>query len=1444
MFPLSTRALWLALSLAFSGVASIAALPANLDLSSVPDPLRPWVPWVLRDLGESACPGQDESSRICIATTKLSVQADKQGATFTLSGTRFIPGRVYLPGDSAAWPTEVRDRGLSIALVGDEEDQPFVERPAGAFAITGRLAWKKRPASISLPTDIAVRHLQVDGKTAAFDPDESRMWLESRLSEDRGESDEDDGEAPDTVSSLEIRVQRLLRDGSPMELTTTLELTVGGKERRIQLPGAIPVNARAVEMSSSLAGRLDGKGGLELTLRPGSWSVVVRSVLAETPKQLEVNKAPEPWPEQEVWSFQENANLRGLAFEGASPVNPVQAGLDASLKNLPAWSLDSSHPLRVKVVREGAIHPDSMKISLSRTMYIDAHGDGATIQDRYGLQDWRPLRFSLRSPLEVSMIQPDPGAPELITTNGPTEAGINLFRYARSVDVQGRMQDGVWQHAPASAVDSRLQKLNLEVKAPAGWWIVSLTGIDGAEEYHTWRSLWTQGEVVFAAILVGLLYLSVGRLAALLALGFLVSGRFDLISTTSWTFLAAFLFIRSIGERLAEGNQRSFQRILTPLLVACLGWCGWSLFSDSRLQWARIVHPTAIVEQGGDHSSLPRLFGTPSHNEDDLVKVDSTVVAASPNWPESSSPTSPSATMSSSVLSQINSQSDGLMGEDLEPIERNMIDVILAGGGGPSRSGQQGRRGIGVIGAHGRGIGNLERNEKRKSVPDTASKRERDPFLEGAIQTGPGIPQTFGTSARLESSYPMASDASVRIWTLGINGVRAVRFLGILMGWLLLLHVYRSRIRGECCSPGLTSSSSGALALLLLLAASPASAQTMPSKDMLDDLQTTLTQAPDCGSACVDISRISVKSQGKDLRLECTLQALASSTVQLPQGEWTITDISCPTCVVGSYGKEPFAVVSKGTHTLTMTGTPSGKEAVFSFPVRPRVLDVTATGWSRIDEGRASMHLARGKGSEPEISSEEQNQIHSNIGTVPFVRIERAFQFSREWKVTTRLVRATQFDGAIAIDYPLLSGEATLDGQTIDSGKARWVLPSGESSVEFHTRLRHDDSLVLVASTGPWSETWKAQSHPRLQILQRGMPTTQRGEMVWTPFPGDTLKLFPKAWPAAKGPLVTILSADLTQNADPRDPSAKLVFQLMASQGTDVQVRLPDNVQLEAIFRDGTEQIANQLPDGRWNIPVNADSRLVSIAWRATGEAGLLRRIQRVVLSGGGANFSTTLQIAPQYFVLLSGGQGDGVRCLWWHFLPLFVGFAWMIRKWSGKQVSFFQAGMIIIPISTIHGLGTSTWLLGVPLLAGLLVWRHRIDSSNWTTARRRNIQALIVVTTLIAAVSVIWLILSPLVGSPDFMATASSLPWKWVLDRSSGSLPSAWVVSLPIWSWKIAMGMWLVWLVRFSLPWVRRGWSVFTQDGVWPQAVETEEPFEDDHEYDSASDEDSRRDD
>lgn len=76
-------------------------------------------------------------------------------------------------------------------------------------------------------------------------------------------------------------------------------------------------------------------------------------------------------------------------------------------------------------------------------------------------------------------------------------------------------------------------------------------------------------------------------------------------------------------------------------------------------------------------------------------------------WPAGN----PSAVMSAPMMPSIEIKSDGLLGEDVDPSQSNMVDVILAGGGGSIKKGEQGGRGasggdrMATVGGTGLGTG-------------------------------------------------------------------------------------------------------------------------------------------------------------------------------------------------------------------------------------------------------------------------------------------------------------------------------------------------------------------------------------------------------------------------------------------------------------------------------------------------------------------------------------------------------------------------------------------------------------------------------------------------------------------------------------------------------------------------------------------------------------------
>jgi hypothetical protein len=59
---------------------------------------------------------------------------------------------------------------------------------------------------------------------------------------------------------------------------------------------------------------------------------------------------------------------------------------------------------------------------------------------------------------------------------------------------------------------------------------------------------------------------------------------------------------------------------------------------------------------------------------------------------------------------------------------------------------------------------------------------------------------------------------------------------------------------------------------------------------------------------------------------------------------------------------------------------------------------------------------------------------------------------------------------------------------------------------------------------------------------------------------------------------------------------------------------------------------------------------------------------------------------------------------------------------------------------------------------------------------------------------------------------------FNWYQDRSGENLPQAQVISIPLWCYRVTMLAWSLWLVFALLRWVKWGWTIFAEGGVWPQ--------------------------
>ncbi|HEU4429880.1 MAG TPA: hypothetical protein VFT98_14045, partial [Myxococcota bacterium] len=199
-------------------LSSSAALAEPLSRDEVPEPLRPWIDWVLRGHESETCPRiQGAGTRACVWPGRLSLDLGASGGSFEQSVFLAIDSAVALPGgDGGAWPEDVRADGAPISVVAGSES-PTVRLARGSHTLSGRFVWSAPPPGLRVPLQTGIVDLTLNDERVARPRRDAAgtLWLR-------------DGSAAPAAGPAEnrvdVEVHRLLVDAVPPQLTTVITL--------------------------------------------------------------------------------------------------------------------------------------------------------------------------------------------------------------------------------------------------------------------------------------------------------------------------------------------------------------------------------------------------------------------------------------------------------------------------------------------------------------------------------------------------------------------------------------------------------------------------------------------------------------------------------------------------------------------------------------------------------------------------------------------------------------------------------------------------------------------------------------------------------------------------------------------------------------------------------------------------------------------------------------------------------------------------------------------------------------------------------------------------------------------------------------------------------------------------------------------------------------------
>ena len=479
------RLVWLLLLSTLFFASFTQAKP--LTREQVPEPLKPWISWVLQDNPDLACPFLYNSyeQKRCSWPTQLALDLTPAKGVFSISWKVYKDSWVSLPGDDKHWPLNVTVDGKA-ALVMDRNGVPSIKLAAGQdhvakYQLKGEFLWDVIPDNLRIPDDTGLISLTVNGLAIpAPTIKDGQLWLK--------ESDSGQNKPENIQNNLDIQVFRKIIDDVPLQVLTRLELDVSGEQREVKLANPLLNGFIPLQLQSPLPARLEPDGSVIVQVRPGRWQLEILARSAKELGAIPYPKASKDWPESEIWVFEAHPDLRVAEVEQLSAIDPSQTNLPENWRNLPAYKISQGQAMEFKVMRRGDPEPEPNQLSINRRLWLDFDGKGYTVNDTINgkmTSGWRLNALPATQPGKVIL----DGNNQLITQQaGTNKQGVEVRKGMIMLNADSRIKGDI-DSMSAVGWEQSFHNVSAELNLPPGWRLLGASGVDNVPD--SWISRWT-----------------------------------------------------------------------------------------------------------------------------------------------------------------------------------------------------------------------------------------------------------------------------------------------------------------------------------------------------------------------------------------------------------------------------------------------------------------------------------------------------------------------------------------------------------------------------------------------------------------------------------------------------------------------------------------------------------------------------------------------------------------------------------------------------------------------------------------------------------------------------------------------------------------------------------------------------------------------------------------
>jgi hypothetical protein len=275
--------------------------------------------------------------------------------------------------------------------------------------------------------------------------------------------------------------------------------------------------------------------------------------------------------------------------------------------------------------------------------------------------------------------------------------------------------------------------------------------------------------------------------------------------------------------------------------------------------------------------------------------------------------------------------------------------------------------------------------------------------------------------------------------------------------------------------------------------------------------------------------------------------------------------------------------------------------------------------------------------------------------------------------------------------------------------------------------------------------------------------------------------------------------------------NGKLTLSLRSSSGGLQKIRLPSGAKLQRLSVKGQERALRQEGD-LVIVALQTGAQQLELEFQRPGGMASFFRVPTIDLGRTFVNARVNAQLPPDRWLLFAGGPLWGPAILFWGYVVVIV------------LASLLLARIPHSPLKTWQWLLLGLGLTQVPAAVAICIagWFFSLSLRSRKTVKRRRLHNLLQVLLALATIAVLVMmamaVWQGLVVQPDMQVAGpgnnSEQHLSWYLDRSGPLTPSPWLLSVPLWTFRVLMLAWALWAAWSWVGWLRWGYAAFASGG------------------------------